>query len=77
MLSNIVDVDEQMVVVAMQEEQGAAVFSDFAAAFPSVSHEFMLDLFAEMGLPEGLLRFVRILYARNRCSISIAGGRYA
>jgi len=76
MLANVIDVDEAMQHTALEEENGAAVFLDFAAAFPSVSHEFMLDLFADLGLPPELLNFIRALYRRNICQLVVGGSRH-
>ena len=40
---------------------------DFAAAFPSIAHEFMFVVFAALRLPIGLLLFLEALYSNNRC----------
>ena len=50
------------------------MFYDFAAAFPSVEHEFMQEVFRALGWPAWLLNFVSVLYANNRCQIVLGGG---
>ena len=40
---------------------------DFCAAFPSIAHDFMFIIFTALGLPEGLLAFLKALYTNNRC----------
>ena len=76
MLANVVDIDEAMQWVSMTQPNGAALFYDFAAAFPSVSHDFLFDLFESIGVPPHILRFIRILYNRNICSLSVGGARF-
>ena len=71
MLANLVDVDEAMMESALTGGGSAALFFDFAAAFLSVEHSFMSDLFASRGWSEGIRRFVHILYQNNYCDISL------
>ena len=73
MLANIIDIDEIMQHTALGYDDGFAVMFDFKAAFPSVDHAFMMDLFAHIGLPDFILGFIRALYFQNHCSI-VAGG---
>ena len=76
MLSNLVDMDEGMQAAALSEERASAVLFDFAAAFPSVSREFMHELFASLGWPGWLLQFIRALYHDTTCIISVGGARF-
>ena len=41
MLANVVDVDHAMMRAALCNDAGVAVFFDFNAAFPGVSHDFL------------------------------------
>ena len=50
MLANLVDVDEAMAYTASRGEGGIAFFVVFAAAFPSIEHEFFLQLWSEIGM---------------------------
>jgi hypothetical protein len=45
-------------------------FLDIARAFPSVSHDSILNAAQWIGLPEGLLRYIRNLYAASRVRIA-------
>ena len=77
MLANVADVDELMMQTALQRPQGAAWFFDFQAAFPSVSHVFLLSALRAAGLPSWLLRFVSYLYRNNECQLSVGGLRHS
>ena len=76
MLANVADVDEHMQATSLEEEQGLAVFLDFAAAFPSLCHGFIMTSLRELGVPAELQRYVAALYFRTSCKIKI-GGRSA
>ena len=76
MLSNLVDMDEGMQAAALSEEHASAVLFDFAAAFPSVSREFMHELFESLDWPAWLLQFIRALYHDTTCVISVGGARF-
>ena len=43
LLSNVVEIDTAMHRMGLEVEHAAAVFFDFAAAFPSLGHEFLHD----------------------------------
>ena len=74
MAANIIDLDEAMARTATTQEEGGAVFFDFAAAFPSVSHKFMIDYLRRSGhIPEHVLRYIERLYVGNRCKIFFGG----
>ena len=76
MLANLVDVDEGMCRSVLLEEGSLAVFIDFAAAFPSVEHGFLSEIFKAAGWPDWLISFVDTLYSDNDCSIAIGGSRH-
>ena len=71
MLSNVVDIDEAMAQCALRGGKGAAWFYDFQAAFPSVAHDFLLQVLEAAGLPAWLLRFVQVLYRHNHQHMEI------
>ena len=75
MLANVVDVESGMQLNSLKFLQGLALFPDFAAAFPSVDHEFIHDFLATLDWPEWLTYFVRVLYTNNRCYIATNGTR--
>ena len=49
MLSNVIDVDEAMMEVALTEDNPAAFLFDFEAAFPSIDHSYILDVLTARG----------------------------
>jgi hypothetical protein len=75
-LSNIVDIDFEAMRISLREEASALVLFDFRAAFPSISHEYLLAVLTHLGLPDSALNFVKALYDQNRCRLSIQGSRY-
>ena len=75
MMSNLVDVDEAMISIAMMGDGSAAIFYDFAAAFPSVEHQLLHSFFKHLGWPAWLLNMIEILYLGIFCQIAIGGTR--
>ena len=73
LLKNVVDVDAAMREVALGCDEPAAVFYDFQAAFPSLSHEFLLRMLGGLGLPLTVCRFVECLYWGHGCRLSAGG----
>ena len=53
-----------------------AFFFDFAAAFPSIEHQLLMEFFAHLGWPGWLMNFLHCLYQDNCCLISVGGTRY-
>eukprot|EP00959_Pyramimonas_sp_CCMP1952_P404811 8484047-Pyramimonas_sp.AAC.1 len=51
MLKKVIDVDSSMREAALNADDPAAVFYDFQAAFPSLSHSFLLKSLQGLGLP--------------------------
>jgi hypothetical protein len=76
MLSNVVDIDMEAMTVSLTSEKGAIVLFDFQAAFPSLSHEYLLDVLERIGMPKTSMNFVKALYNRTKCVISCKGGVY-
>ena len=75
-LANLVDLDEAMALSVCRSDEGAAIFFDFAAAFPSVEHDFMKAVFRWLCWPPWLLTFIDILYAHNYCHIVLGRSRH-
>ena len=76
MLANVVEVEEQAMLTSLQEDDGALILFDFKAAFPSVSHDFILATLRHIGMPEHALRLVQCLYDNNYCDIALQGARF-
>ena len=65
MLGNVIDIDYEAMTVSLKCEKGAVMFFDFKAAFPSVSHDFLKNSLAFLGLPPSALTFIDSLYDHN------------
>ena len=76
LIQNVVEIDGEMRVASALGENSAAVFFDFAAAFPSLSHDFLHAVLAHVQLPATIRRFVQALYTGNGCSLIAAGDSY-
>ncbi|CAK0871243.1 unnamed protein product [Prorocentrum cordatum] len=75
-LADLIDVDEAMQATALTCEDGAAIFFDLAAAFPSVGQDFLLDVLADSGVPARPLRYLQSLYFHDRCRLVIGGDEH-
>ena len=42
MLANLLDIDEAAMTVSLKEKHGGLVLFDFKAAFPSLSHDYLI-----------------------------------
>jgi hypothetical protein len=73
MLHNVLELDGEMRSASLQAERPAAVFFDFAAAFPSLAHDFLQDVMEHLQLPRHFQAFIANLYFGNGCKIAAAG----
>ena len=73
MLSNVVDVDFEAMRVSLKHPRGAIVLFDFASAFPSISQTYLWKVLAHIGLPDGVLRAIQLMYANNLHYIKVKG----
>jgi len=76
MMNNLIDVDFHAMTVSLTMPNGALLFFDFKAAFPSVAHRFLMNSLRAIGLPEHALSLIRSLYDSNKCDISYKGSIY-
>ena len=67
-LMNVVDIEDHAMRVALHGTAGATVLFDFAAAFPSLSHDYLLEALELMGLPRAARNLVQALHHRQHCS---------
>ncbi len=72
MLHNVLELDGEMRAASLQAERPAAVFFDFAAAFPSLAHDFMFEVLDHLRLPMQFRTFITNLYLGNGCRIAAA-----
>jgi len=73
MLSNIVDVEQAMMRLGMEGKDPGAIFFDFKAAFPSVSHRFLITVLERIGIPPTILNFIRAIYDDNIGIVTVKG----
>ena len=76
MLHNIIDIDWESMTISLKKERGALVLFDFRAAFPSVSHPFLVACLELLGLPASAMNFVRVMYDNNKCYVRVQGKDY-
>jgi len=76
MLHNLIEVDWGAMTVSLKRDNGALILFDFKAAFPSVSHDFLIKCLKYLGLPKCAMRFIKCMYHNNRCYIRIQGGDF-
>ena len=76
MINNLIEIDYDAMVVSMKAEKGMLVLFDFKAAFPSVSHDFLMNSLEAIGLPPHAIQFINALYDNNKCNISFQGNLY-
>ena len=74
MLANLLDIDEAMLLGALKGDGSMTLFYDFAAAFPSIEHDLLTDVFKSFGWPDWLLNIVNRLYSLNFCQIVLVEG---
>ena len=73
MLHNVLEIDWSAMTVSLKSEHGALVLFDFKAAFPSVSHPFLINCLKMLGLPEAAMNFIVSMYSCNKCYIRMQG----
>ena len=76
LLKNVVDIDTEARRVSLISKDGALVLFDFEAAFPSISHDFLIEILDVLGLPPEAVQVVRALYVDNSCDLMHKGTRY-
>ena len=71
LVNNIVDLDTYAHIHALstiQERLPLLVFFDFAAAFPSVSHEYLMLALHAMKFPLGFINVIECIYINNNAT---------
>jgi hypothetical protein len=76
LLANVVDLEDEAMQTSLRESEGAIFLLDFAAAFPSVSQQFLRAALRHVGFPPAALRFVDALYYKNGCRIQVKGSNF-
>ena len=73
MMKNVVDLEAAGFSTSALHERGMTLLIDFKAAFPSVSHQFMMLCLKAMGMPASMIRVLQALYLDGHCCISVGG----
>ena len=73
MLRNVLDIDFAAHKISVRSSSGAILLFDFAAAFPSMSHDFMWDVLSTIGLPDHYIDMLKLFYKGNEHFIRIGG----
>ena len=76
LLANVVDIEHAMQVGSVSDEDPAAIFFDFKAAFPSISHDFIAISLKELGLPSFLCNYINSLYYDNESWVTVGNRRF-
>jgi hypothetical protein len=77
MAANIYEVDEALRTEACLGQDSAAIFWDWAAAFPSIDRGFLLAALRAQGLPRYAMALIEGLYTRTTCQVVHGGFRHA
>lgn len=73
MLSNVVDVDYEAMRISLKHPRGAIILFDFAAAFPSLSQDYMWSVLSHIGLPPNVMQAIRCPYMNNMHFVKVKG----
>ena len=65
MLSNVVDIDLEAMKISLKHARGSIVLFDFAAAFPSISQDYMWTVLEHIGMPASTTHGLKSLYVNN------------
>ena len=71
MLANIIEVDHEAMKISLKHSRGAVILFDFAAAFPSISQEYVWEVLEHVGVAGGPLQAIKRLYINNLHHIKI------
>ena len=73
LLANVVDVETEAMHQSMEQEAAALILFDFAAAFPSISQEYIFEALQHLGVPEAAQRLVKSLYYEHYGTPTLEG----
>ena len=76
-LKGLLEVESAMMLRSLQDDSAAAVFLDFAAAFPSISQQYIHECLVHIGVPANAVNAFRSLYNECRCKVSVKGQTFA
>ncbi len=70
MASNIIELEARAQQVCLGKSRGAILLLDFRAAFPSISHGFLHQMLAALGVPNSVCTSVKNLYCSHSCTVN-------
>ena len=74
MTDNIIEVETTALAhVPCATRESGILLTDFAAAYPSVNHSWILSVLENTGLPDFLCRFLRSIYGDSTTYVEFAG----
>ena len=73
MLANVVDLEHYSMMCSLLHKRPAAFLFDFAAAFPSLSQDFLLDMLKLLPIPRHVARLARSFYVGHRGCPTLEG----
>ena len=76
MIKNLLEVETAMLLTALEDDKGAAIFLDFEAAFPSIAQGYTATVLKQVGVPQTALNSFNFLYNQSKCEISVKGSLY-
>ena len=77
MIDNILDLESMGICAQLQNKRCAVfVFMDFAAAFPSIFHEWIMFVLECMGFPGWVLAFFSWIYQGSAAQVVYRGSRW-
>ena len=76
LLANVVELEDEAMQTSLRESEGAMLLLDFAAAFPSISQQFLRAALQHVGFPPEAFHLVDALYYKNSCRIQVKGCKF-
>ena len=72
-LTNLLELEMESMLTALEGNEGACVLLDFSAAFPSISQDFLHESLKHIGIPQHARNVLNTLYSQSYCQVSFGG----
>ena len=76
MLRNVLEIDMAAQKISVRSKSGAILLFDFAAAFPSISHDMLWDVLDIAGIDSNVIEVVKMFYWNNRHLLKLHGSLF-
>jgi hypothetical protein len=73
MIRNVLEIDMAAQKISVRSRSGAILLFDFAAAFPSISHDMMWEVLGMAGIDENFIAVIKMFYQSNRHLLKLRG----